>query len=482
MPGYIEIVDSFQVKGWCLRAETSDPDQVTIHVNGEQVALVPCNLPRPDLRDRGLGGGYGGFCYLHPDRVDPQKVEVRKLSSGEPLSRAPDAMETPSPFRGSPVELIFASSPPSAPVPISSNDEGVSNVGGLQGVWKRLPLGGRKGGGERLSVKASVLVPPDAVLGVIPATDKKDCEINHLECTETPIDGIPQGAPNYKYISFELTVVAPIPRSYIALNLVELNQKSAVFGKNPISPVACMCVPTKYNWFTPIPDGENITRTCGAPNIPESFATSGLNIAYLLHAITNEFLGDRKSPTILDWGIGTGRVAVPLKRLLRPNARVLGVDVDRVNAKWCHENYPDIETAVSDFFPPLDFESSSIDMIYGISVMTHLTEGAQYAWLKELRRILKPGGLCVLTTHGEYALAKYPELGTRLVVEQLNLIGISDLILDQNLGPKLDMKKYYRGTFQTRKQVEEQWSRFLDVVAFYPAGLDAFQDVVVMRR
>ena len=127
---------------------------------------------------------------------------------------------------------------------------------------------------------------------------------------------------------------------------------------------------------------------------------------------------------------------------------MIGVDVDPVNADWCRENYLDIETSVSDFFPPLDLQSSSIDMVYGISVMTHLTEGAQYAWLKELRRILKPGGLCVLSTHGEYAFLQHIDAAkSRLVMEQLNVIGISDLLLDQNLGPQLNMRNYYRGTW-----------------------------------
>ena len=87
--------------------------------------------------------------------------------------------------------------------------------------------------------------------------------------------------------------------------------------------------------------------------------------------------------------------------------------------------------------------------------MNHLTEGAQYAWLKELRRILKPGGICILTTCGEYAFARY--VRSRIAVEQINSIGITDVYLDDNLGPRLDMKKYYRGTYQTPSQVHQQW-------------------------
>jgi hypothetical protein len=62
------------------------------------------------------------------------------------------------------------------------------------------------------------------------------------------------------------------------------------------------------------------------------------------------------------------------------------------------------------------------------------------------------------------------------------MIGISDIVLDPNLGPKLDMTRYYRGTFQTRQQIEEQWSRFLNIIAYYPAVIGAFQDLAVLRK
>jgi ubiquinone/menaquinone biosynthesis C-methylase UbiE len=205
-----------------------------------------------------------------------------------------------------------------------------------------------------------------------------------------------------------------------------------------------------------------------------------------MHSLARNLLSGPGSLTILDWGIGCGRVAVPLKRWMNPDARVIGVDVDRVNVAWCNENLPDIEASLCDFFPPLEFRSSSIDMVYGISVMTHLTEGAQYAWLKELHRILKPGGICALTTHGEYAFLRHWDFLDRrigrLVVNQINSVGISDIIIDDLLGGQLDMKRYYRGTFQHRWQVEEQWSKFLKIVAYYPAGLDARQDIVEMRK
>jgi SAM-dependent methyltransferase len=234
------------------------------------------------------------------------------------------------------------------------------------------------------------------------------------------------------------------------------------------------------------PEMKNIERTWQT-NSWENFMRAGLTTAYQMHSLVNELLCERESLRILDWGIGCGRVAVPLKRCLKPDVPVIGVDVDGVNVEWCRQNLPDIEVSVSDFFPPLEFEASRFDLVYGISVMTHLTEGAQHAWLKELRRILKPGGICVLRTHGEYAFFRnwdFIEQHGQLdfMIKQFSFNGISDWVNDGTLGPELDMKKYYRSTFQTRGQVEEQWSRYFKVIGYYPAGLHVAQDIVVMRK
>ena len=223
-----------------------------------------------------------------------------------------------------------------------------------------------------------------------------------------------------------------------------------------------MSVPTGYDWFTAFPDAVNITRTCGGPNTRENFATLGLTIAHQIYALGKEFLGIL--PRRQSWiaGIGTGRVAIPLKRLLFSGARVIGVDVDSVNVEWCRSTFRDIENSVSDFFPPLELATASIDMVYGISVMTHLTEGAQYAWLKELRRVLKPDGVCVLTTHGEYALIRTGVFRRRLAMHQVNSIGISDLIQDPNLGPQLEMKNYYRAVFSGRETSKGPMVKFYE--------------------
>ena len=50
--------------------------------------------------------------------------------------------------------------------------------------------------------------------------------------------------------------------------------------------------------------------------------------------------------------------------------------------------------------PPLPFDDGFFDLIWAISVWTHLTDNA-LSWLAEMHRILKPGGLLIATYMGE---------------------------------------------------------------------------------
>ncbi len=53
------------------------------------------------------------------------------------------------------------------------------------------------------------------------------------------------------------------------------------------------------------------------------------------------------------------------------------------------------------YWPPLEFDSASFDLVWAISVFTHLTDNS-IPWLLELHRILKPGGLLIATYMGRW--------------------------------------------------------------------------------
>jgi SAM-dependent methyltransferase len=109
----------------------------------------------------------------------------------------------------------------------------------------------------------------------------------------------------------------------------------------------------------------------------------------------------------LDFGCGSGRVARHMPHFA--GAQPTGVDIDVVAVAWAARHLEG-RFLVSDRFPPLPFATESFDVIYAVSVVSHFDEEAQGAWLGELARVLRNGGLFVASTHGEGLRYSRPDL------------------------------------------------------------------------
>ncbi|NND07384.1 MAG: class I SAM-dependent methyltransferase [Saprospiraceae bacterium] len=109
---------------------------------------------------------------------------------------------------------------------------------------------------------------------------------------------------------------------------------------------------------------------------------------------------------ILDWGCGPARIVRHLPDLLPRNAEVFGTDFNAYTIDWCQKNISDVAFTCNDLIPPLPFHSNTFDIVYGISVLTHLNEQRNHSWTREIFRIVMPGGLAILTTQGEAFSAK----------------------------------------------------------------------------
>ena len=119
---------------------------------------------------------------------------------------------------------------------------------------------------------------------------------------------------------------------------------------------------------------------------------------------------------VLDFGSGAGRTLRHFAREAE-TAELWGCDIDGPSIEWLQENLcPPFHAWQTISVPPLGLEHESFDLIYAISVFTHLTDNST-PWLLELHRMLRPGGLLIATFMGRWTsewFAKEPWMEDRV--------------------------------------------------------------------
>jgi SAM-dependent methyltransferase len=102
---------------------------------------------------------------------------------------------------------------------------------------------------------------------------------------------------------------------------------------------------------------------------------------------------------VLDFGCGAGRT---LRHWLpeASKAQFSGCDIDSESVRWLQDHLsPPLTAFENGPEPPLERPESSFDLIYAVSVFTHLTTSWS-RWLLELHRLLADGGLALITFIG----------------------------------------------------------------------------------
>jgi SAM-dependent methyltransferase len=182
----------------------------------------------------------------------------------------------------------------------------------------------------------------------------------------------------------------------------------------------------------------------------------------------------RSHARILDFGAGPGRVTASI-RDLHPSAHLTGSDIDPEAIAWAAENLPEVgEFRVNAAAPPAPFADESFDLIYAISVFTHLPEDLQWAWLADLRRMLRPGGL-LLTTKLNPAAYDLP-------AEVQAAAAANGFVYWGEATATDGLPDFYRLAYHSRDYVEREWGRYFEVLHVGAHDLNNTQDAVLLRR
>jgi SAM-dependent methyltransferase len=225
----------------------------------------------------------------------------------------------------------------------------------------------------------------------------------------------------------------------------------------------------------PNPGDDLIARVVGGPDHTWFYWTGQESVREIERtlAIAGRSVASFKS--ILDFGCGCGRMLLWMEELAQTRA-LYGTDIDAEAIAWCREHIPYANFSVNGGDPPLPFADGTFDLVFNHSVFTHIDERRQDAWLTELRRVTRPSGFLVLSTHGEVALDEDP-WGIR---ERLENEGI--VFLDGVHPSDFPLPDWYQNTYHAPWYVFEHWGKWFDIRAFVPGGALGLQDHILLER
>ncbi len=179
---------------------------------------------------------------------------------------------------------------------------------------------------------------------------------------------------------------------------------------------------------------------------------------------------------VLEFGCGSGRVLRHLRGIA--GLHVAGTDANHRAIEWDCNNLPGADFSGNRLEPPLSFPDASFDLVYALSVFTHIPLQWQGLWLRELRRVLRPGGCLLATVHGDFEINSQLDNGDRA---QLRRTGA--LTLDAR-NPRASFSSQVLGSwdvFQTREQVRETFGEVFDILCYTTAGTAAGQATLVLK-
>jgi SAM-dependent methyltransferase len=145
-----------------------------------------------------------------------------------------------------------------------------------------------------------------------------------------------------------------------------------------------------------------------ADMVAEALALAGVDIA--------------SASAALDFGCSSGRVVRVLSAAY-PEVRWHGCDPNAPAIAWAQQAYPRANLFVSGDEPPLTLPDGSLDLVCAISIWSHFAPELGLRWFEEMRRLIRPGGHLVATTHGFTSVDFYVKHSQRTPEQSDEIVG-----------------------------------------------------------
>ena len=198
----------------------------------------------------------------------------------------------------------------------------------------------------------------------------------------------------------------------------------------------------------------------------------------------------RQFSSILEFGCGFGHLVRYMFKLA-PNAKIHGCDVLPKAVAACRRKFPQGVFLINHSAPPVNFADHRFDFIYSYSVFTHLSETNHRAWLAELARLLKPGGV-MLHSIKSYAFLRRASLFSPEALPKYELrTSITEFVSQPkrfHYAVDNPPRSEYGLAIIAKDYVLERWPAYsgLEMLEYAEGEIEAYpegcHDLVLLRR
>lgn len=217
----------------------------------------------------------------------------------------------------------------------------------------------------------------------------------------------------------------------------------------------------------------------------ESYLRGGQNDAETILAHLGEMdVRVEDGTRVLDFGCAEGRVLRFFPR--HPDTELWGVDINAERIAWAQGHLPSpFRFATTTTAPHLPFEDNYFDLVYAVSVFTHISELAD-AWFLEVLRVLRPGGHVYLTIHDERTvellLGPYRDNPTHAyMVELVREFGETTGILAEEWAYFAILADPGAQVFYDAAHLVSRWSRLAQCLRVTPEAI-GYQTALIFRK
>ncbi|MFD3300191.1 methyltransferase domain-containing protein [Aquipseudomonas alcaligenes] len=144
---------------------------------------------------------------------------------------------------------------------------------------------------------------------------------------------------------------------------------------------------------------EETQRTfVGSSGVPALREAQNFIRVVLHYARENGISFDGRTRAV-DFGSGWGRYTRFMLKYVHPD-NLYGLEVNSAMVEHCRKSFGMANFIKVESYPPCDLRDNLVDLVFGYSVFSHLAPACANAWIEEFARIMRPGGLLLMTTQG----------------------------------------------------------------------------------